>query len=410
MADNNLYLELFNESNLANISNEEREIVKIKLWTLLEKVIERYTMGDSSSVPVEVAEELLKSIIFLLKKEIKEGRVLGEIFESESLESVWKNSWKTIEMDIAKGKDLLERVIRTSASIENISYEDTVVEIGVGLKVYDYRFLAHEIPCSIDYQLSNPVAEELLGIDFINEYLKRLLFENEFCNNFDKEKIIGVLKSYCNDYKGLLINIFEPVLTNVIGLELLERDIFQLEIKSYEREVFLYTFKNMNAKEIREELIKSANNLCDKLKIVNDDEIDYIKMTVLNLIPRIEEGIKNNNLENIFLSYKIEDDNISEIFIDNESMDDERLRKLIDEINECRFIKDKIEIINNEVKSLEDLVEVLNNCIWEDETEEVFTSFSNEKIELLKYYLNNKINYNASNTKWEQKFIEFIEI
>ncbi|WP_368260345.1 DUF6179 domain-containing protein, partial [Clostridium paraputrificum] len=129
------------------------------------------------------------------------------------------------------------------------------------------------------------------GIDFINEYLTRLLFENKFCNNFEKEKIIGILKSYCRDYKGLLINIFEPVLTNVIGLEMLEADIFELEIKSYEREILLYTFKKMN---IEEDIIKAASNICNKLKIVSDYEINYVKMTVLNLLPRIKEGIKNN--------------------------------------------------------------------------------------------------------------------
>lgn len=239
--------------------------------------------------------------------------------------------------------------------------------------------------------LINKRSEDLQGIDFINEYLTRLLFENKFCNNFEKEKIIGILNSYCKDYKGLLINIFEPVLTNVIGLDLVEADIFELEMKSYEREVLLYTFKNMTIKEIEEELIKAANNVCNKLKIVNNFEVNYVKMTALNLLPRIEEGIKNNNLANIFLSYKIEEDKLEDIFVDNKSMDDERLRKLIDEIRVCRFTSDKITIIHNEVKSLEDLVEILNNCIWEDEVEELVNSLSKEEIEALKYYLNNKL-------------------
>ena len=46
MADNNLYLELLNDSRLFNISNEEKEIIQIRLWELLGKVTERYTMGD----------------------------------------------------------------------------------------------------------------------------------------------------------------------------------------------------------------------------------------------------------------------------------------------------------------------------------------------------------------------------
>ena len=158
--------------------------------------------------------------------------------------------------------------------------------------------------------------------------------------------------------------------------------------------------------EIEEDIIKEANNICNKLKIVSDYEINYVKMTALNLLPRIEESIKNNNLENIFLSYKIEENELGDIFIANGTMDDERLRELIDEIRVCRFTKDKIAVIHNEVKSLDDLVEILNNCIWEDEVEELVNNLSKEEIEALKYYLSNKLNDNISNTGWEQKFIQ----
>ena len=102
MADNNLYLELLNDS-LVNISNEEKEIIQISLWKLLGKVTERYTMGDSSSVPVEVAEELFKSICFLLNKEMKKSQDKIDLLRSEDLQEVWKNSWKTIEEDIKMG-------------------------------------------------------------------------------------------------------------------------------------------------------------------------------------------------------------------------------------------------------------------------------------------------------------------
>lgn len=304
MEENNLYLGFLNKNDLENASSEDKEMIQIKLWTLLGKVTQRYTMNDSSSVPIEVAEELLKSICFLLNKSMEDSKSKIKLLKDEELEEVWKNSWKGVEEDIAKSKDLLEMVINTSICIENISYDDTVLEIARGLKFYDYRFLAHEVPCSIDYQLSNPVSEKLQGIDFINEYLKRLLFENEFCNNFDKAKIIELLKSYCEDYKELLINIFEPVFTNIIGLEVLGSDIYKIEIEDVERKVLLFIFNKMDKSEIKKEIITACNSICNKLKISKEDEIKYMKETALNLLPRIEVGIKNNSLENIFLKFK----------------------------------------------------------------------------------------------------------
>ena len=298
----------------------------------------------------------------------------------------------------------MQEVIEKSIGIDNISYFDTLAEIGEGIKNYDYRFFAHKVQCSIDYQLSNAVSEELQGIEYINEYLKRLLFENEFCNNFNRENIIEVLKSYCNDYKELLINIFEPVVTNAIGLDILEKDILKLEITSYESERLLNIFNSMNTDDIKKTVLKSIDNICNILDINSSIKINYMKMTALNLVSRIEEAVRNNNLQNIFLGFKEDKNIVNEVFVDNKTMDNEKLRELIDEISSCRFTEDKIIIIHNEVTSLEDLVEILNNCIWEDEVECLLRNISSDEIYLLKYYLNNKSKDSISNTGWENKF------
>ena len=109
MAENNFYLELLNNSNLANISNEEKEMMQIKLWTLLGKVTERYTMGDSSSVPEEVVEQLLRSICFLLKRELGDLKTSVVSLENGDLEKILKFAWVNIEKDIAKGKNYQRR-------------------------------------------------------------------------------------------------------------------------------------------------------------------------------------------------------------------------------------------------------------------------------------------------------------
>ena len=141
---------------------------------------------------------------------------------------------------------------------------------------------------------------------------------------------------------------------------------------------------------------------------MDHNNLYYVKNTALNLVPRIEAAVSNNDLQNIFLSFRSQEEEIKDIFIDNKSMDDEKLRQLIDEIRTCSFIKDKIKIIHNEVNSLADLVEILNNCIWQDEVEELINN-SEEEIMLLKYYLDNNGNDNPSNTGWENKFKELLD-
>ncbi|WP_288477542.1 DUF6179 domain-containing protein [uncultured Clostridium sp.] len=399
MKENNIYLETLKDTKIDKISREERDIINLKLYKLLGKRIERYTMGDSSSVPIEIAEELLKSICFSLNKKVSEI----DLLTIDDLEKVLEESWNEIEVEISKSKELLENVIKEDAEIENISYSDTIIEIGVGLKRYDYRFFAHEIKCSIDYQLSNPVNEKLQGIDYINEYLKRLLIENKFCNKFKKEKIEMILNSYCEDYKGLLINIFEPVFTNILGLQILNENIFEMEIRDIQRRILLEIFKNNSIKEI---VLEAVDKICIELEIVDEFEKNYIKESGLNLVARINKGVEFNNLDNIFLNFKMKEDYIEEKFIGNASIEDEKLRALIEEIKSCRFIEDKLIIIHNEISSLEDLIEILNNCFLGGEISKVINSFTEEEKLILKYYLDNKEDSMESNTGWEKVLLD----
>ncbi|WP_297632615.1 DUF6179 domain-containing protein [uncultured Clostridium sp.] len=394
--DRDIYLEVFNDTNIRDIKNDDLEIIKIRLWELLGKRIERYTMGDSSSVPVEIGEELFKSICFSLKREIKDFR---KILVIDDLEEELKKSWKGFERDIEEGKKLLQNVIQEDLGVENQSYEDTLIEIALGFKKYDYKFLAQEIECSIDYQLANPISEELLGIEYIKKYLGSLLIENKFCNKFQKEKVELLLENYCEDYVGLLINIFEPILTNAIGLAILNEDIFILEVTEFQRRRLLKIFENNNIEEI---MINGTEKICRYLKM--EEEKEYIRKVTLNIVSRVQEGVRNNNLDKVFLSFEKE---ILEekFFIDNEKMEDDKLREIIEEINNCKCVDDKLIIVRDEIRSLEDFIEILNNCVWKDEIDEFIRKLRIEEKMLLEYYIKNNRGKYESDTEWERKLI-----
>jgi len=374
MEDSNKSLMAFSDSIQIdkNISEEDRILIEVKIWNLLGKRTERYTMGDSTSVPIEIAEELLNSICFSLGLELREVMNVKEVLMEEDINDLLKASWSKIDSLMERGKKLLETVRKSSPNIGNISYNDTLNEIDKFFNKYDYRFFAHKIDCSIDYQLSNPISEKLQGIEYINEYLKALLIENEFCICFAKDSISYILNSYCSDYKELLINIFEPILTNAIGLDILGGDVLTLGISALQRETLLGIFRNLSKTEILVKLRSSAKSICDILGIVDNEKIEYIQKTAVNIYPRIEVGLSVGNIDNIFLSFKYDEDLKESEFIDNDTMDNERLRNLINEINDCRFISDKIAMVKEAVNSLSDLVEVLNLCFWEDEALELF--------------------------------------
>jgi hypothetical protein len=56
--------------------------------------------------------------------------------------------------------------------------------------------------------------------------------ENLFISRFETKTVIRLLEAYCPDYPELLVNLFEPVGVNAVGLALCHGDIFSLDISS----------------------------------------------------------------------------------------------------------------------------------------------------------------------------------
>ncbi|HAG11189.1 MAG TPA: hypothetical protein DCK76_07390 [Desulfotomaculum sp.] len=80
-------------------------------------------------------------------------------------------------------------------------------------------------------------------------YLGRLLIENRVIGSFDVDKVISLLQCYCPDYRWLLINIYEPVAANAMGLALLDEDIFTLDVGADRQRKLVNLFKSCSKEE-----------------------------------------------------------------------------------------------------------------------------------------------------------------
>jgi hypothetical protein len=303
--NNSSFLALVSEHAVSDGTLTEEDVrgIQIKLWNLLAERTQRYTMGESSSVSVETAEELWKSICFSIGLYLK--MVGGQsvlLLKTAQLPQLLRASWTEIEAQVEKAKVCLQRVRDGAPDIVNRSYRDTLIGMEAFFKKYDYRFFAHEIPGDIDYQLCHAVPQELQGIEYINEYLRRLSIENDFCGYFERGTMIALLESYCKDYQGLLINLYEPVAVNALGLALLGGDILALEITDRDRSKLLSRLTGYTKTEVLEELKRAAEVLCYRLQIGDAQARDYLQSTATELFPRIKAAMPKNRLDGIFLS------------------------------------------------------------------------------------------------------------
>ncbi|MEA4932052.1 MAG: DUF6179 domain-containing protein [Lawsonibacter sp.] len=273
--------------------------VQKQLWTLLARQAALYTASDSTSLPIETAQELFDSVIFLLRL----GGVGPDAWAStQDLAQVFRTGQQIVREQIARGKQLLEAVSQTLPPLENRSLQDTIAEIGQFWRRYDYRFFAHRIPCQIDYQLSSPVDENLVGIEYINRYLEHLWIEDDCLNRLEQGEMSSVLRAYCPDYRGLLINLYEPVMTNCIGRVMLGCDVSTLSVSTEQSSALCRQLEQLPRAELEARLVSAARQVAEQLKIVGKESISYLVQLAKELTPRVMVIRDSGNLDGIFLA------------------------------------------------------------------------------------------------------------
>ena len=294
------------------LNSEEKTALITQLWLCLEDQTKRYTMGDSSSVRMETAEELFRSICFTLNLCIKEGLLqYGEIAAVGNTRLLMKKGESLIEKKVQEGRGLFEKVVDNPPGIHNISYNYTIAGIETFFKKYDRHFFAHEVPADIDYQLCIPVPEDLQGIEYINEYLRRILYENTFLRKFNRGAVISLFEGHFPLWRQLPLNLFDPVATNAVGLALIGKDPTGLDISREDEEILVNIFRSSD-KERSVKLLNTASVCAAAAAGTAGPEHEaYLACHAMSLYPRIKAALKSGRLDGVFLNLPYQQNGLS---------------------------------------------------------------------------------------------------
>lgn len=284
------------------LSPEEQLLLQQQLLSLLARQTAHYTAGESSSVPVETAERLLRSICFTLHIHPESDSGEYRALLGQDMGVLLARGIEQLQQKLADGQALWTALVTHLPPVTNIALRDTLQSIGTFWGRYDLRFLAQEIPCDIDYQLARPVPETLQGVDYVNRYLQHLAIESDFLCRFRKEALVPLLRAYCPDYNGLLINLYEPAAANAVGLALLGESPEMLDIAPEVRGELEELFAHQTKQEIRETLAAGARQLADMLAIQSPMAREYLRGCTEDLAPRIATARDHGGLSGIFLS------------------------------------------------------------------------------------------------------------
>lgn len=206
---------LLREARLSGlVSESEWNLLQIQLGSLLAAQSLRYTRGESSSVKIETAQNLLQSIFYSIGAYLKtipdpEAGIarLKEFGASE----LFRMGQNRIQEKLKNANTLYTEISASRIRTKNIAYNDTLDSgIPAFFSGYDPEFGGHETPGMIDYPAGGPPIRAA-GVDYMEEYLGRLLLESRLCSKFSAEQIHAVMSRAHPGYEELLLNIGEVI-------------------------------------------------------------------------------------------------------------------------------------------------------------------------------------------------------
>lgn len=189
--------------------NESFQRASTNFAWLMEHVANLYCAGGASSVSFLEARELSMSVSYVLGIADATPEEAAAALNVQDPVSLWHNGLAALDDRMETILALWREAVATMPPINNVALRDTLVSLGELRNHYDAYFAAHEVPCDIDYQLSEPVDADLLGLDYLAAWLEQLLIEVRWIARFDTESCICVLERTCPDYRGLHVNFYD---------------------------------------------------------------------------------------------------------------------------------------------------------------------------------------------------------
>lgn len=190
---------------------------------LMAHVAELYCGGGSSSISSLEANELAMSVAYVLGIADATPEEAVRVLDVDNPVDLWRGRLRALDARVEAALLMRNEVMSTMPPIRNVSLRDTLTSLGELKALYDTYFAAHVVPCDIDYQLSEPVDPALMGIDYVEAWLKQLLREARWIARFEANSCIDVLERICPDYRGLHVNLYDLLFPHACELRLASR-------------------------------------------------------------------------------------------------------------------------------------------------------------------------------------------
>ncbi len=271
------------------LSAEEQQRLIGQMYLLLGKQVKSYHkqrhMGENSSVPVELAQELMASMEYTVE-------LAGGLVATRDAEKTLRLGQELLEAKVEKAKSLLELVTATAPAWQTECRWEALHCLRQYLANYDPLHLAHKGPDELFYPILVSVPETIKGIDHCLFYLNVLWSENQIMAAFEDEALEQLWDRLPTD----TLNQCEQVVLNGIGKAILSGCGDDLVFTEAERKAMQAVLSVQPAQTVH----KAALRLCRQLDLTENASA-YLCAAAMQMTSRLEAALQCDNLSAIFL-------------------------------------------------------------------------------------------------------------
>ena len=279
-----------NNFPMQTLSPEEQQRLMSQMYLLMAKQVKSYHkmrhMGENSSVPVELAQELMESIEYTIDQ-------VGGIYARPNVEEALRLGQEILESKLSKAKSMLELVNGTAPQWQTECRWETLRYLRHYLDHYDHLHLAHKGPDGLFYPILISPPEGIQGLDSCLFYLNIMWIENQIMAGIPDD----VLEQFWDRLPTATLNQCEHVLINGLGKALLGSGLDPLIFEPEEQLQIVYAV--MTATE--EKLQTAAKLLCQRLNLKDENTKIYVQAVLPQLRMWIGGNIRSGNVENLFI-------------------------------------------------------------------------------------------------------------
>lgn len=271
-----------------------------ELIPVVERLTEKYTSKESSSVTYETARRLMNAVLYCLDTNSDQGEEIAAQ-EKPDAGSAYQMGYERVVARVYKARELYDSFIDEFYDYRCRNYGDTIVKgIPSFFIHYDPKFNPQDHILTLDYPVLRPIGS-LCGINAIYQYLCNIKTECKFLSAFDPKSVEALLGRIILDYRNNFYdNISYVVLLTGLGCIVAEKPVGLLELTNDDLESIEIYFRGDSVEKAEMKIRMLMSQLFIMGFSGNQEMEEYFLSISADYAVIIVNALKNHCLDNIF--------------------------------------------------------------------------------------------------------------